>query len=58
VPTLEILPGKHEFIVGLRRSEKKNFSISEPEGKTGEFGVRVKGKKKREFAVLGEVDVL
>lgn len=58
VPTLEILSGPHEFIVGLRRSEKQNFSISFPEGEVGEFGVVVKGKKKREFAVIGEVDVL
>jgi hypothetical protein len=58
VPSLEILSGPHEFIVGLRRSENKNFSITYPEQEFGEFGVIVRGKKKREFAVLGEVDVL
>ena len=57
VPSLEILSGTHEFIIGMRRSEKKNLPIVVPEEETGEFGVRVKGKK-REFAILGEVDVL
>lgn len=30
-PTLEIQPGLHELIVGLRRSERQNFEISVPE---------------------------
>jgi hypothetical protein len=57
VPTIEILSGEHDFIIGLRRSESKNYSISLPEGEQGEFGVRIKGKK-REFAYVGLVDVL
>ncbi|MBL4689387.1 MAG: hypothetical protein JKY37_32660, partial [Nannocystaceae bacterium] len=56
-PPLEIQWGPHEVIVGLRRSETKNIGITVPEGKTGEFGVRVRGKK-RTFATLGEVEVL
>ncbi|MEM9461001.1 MAG: hypothetical protein AAGF11_42950 [Myxococcota bacterium] len=55
-PTLEIQPGEHELIVGLRRSERKNFEISVPEGPTGEYGVRVRGKK-RSFATIGTVTV-
>lgn len=56
IPWLEVLPGTHELIVGLRRSEKKNLGISTPEGDTGEFGVMIKGKK-REFAVIGTVEL-
>jgi hypothetical protein len=55
-PTLEILPGDHEFVVGLRRSEKNNYEITVPEGKTGEHGVVIRDKK-RNFATLGEVPV-
>lgn len=55
-PWLEIQPLPHEFFVGLRRSERDNYEITVPEGKTGEFGVRVRGKS-RNFATLGEVEV-
>lgn len=55
-PLLEIQPGDHEFIIGLRRGEKQNFGISTPEGKTGEYGVKVRGKK-RNFARIGTVEV-
>jgi hypothetical protein len=55
-PALEILPGAHELLVGLRRTEKENIEISVPEGKTGEHGVEVRGKS-RHFAALGTVDV-
>ena len=54
VPPFETLPGDYEFLIGLRRSERANFSISLPEGKKGEFGVVVKGSK-REFAEIGTV---
>ena len=56
VPPLEIQWGPHELIVGLRRSETKNIEISAPEGKKGEFGVRIRGSK-RTFATLGTVQV-
>ncbi|MEM6996412.1 MAG: hypothetical protein AAF721_38260, partial [Myxococcota bacterium] len=55
-PPLEIQWGPHELVVGLRRSETQNLKITLPEGKTGEFGVRLRGKK-RTFATLGEVQV-
>lgn len=55
-PLLEIQPGEHELIVGLRRGEKQNFEISIPEGKKGEHGVTVRDKK-RSFARIGEVEV-
>lgn len=55
-PTLEILPGTHELIVALKRGEKSNYEISIPEGKTGEYGVRIRGSK-RSFAVIGRVEV-
>jgi hypothetical protein len=56
VPPLEILSGRHELVVGLRRSEKQNYEITIPEEASGEHGVVIKDKK-RNFAVLGEVRV-
>ncbi|KIG15134.1 hypothetical protein DB30_05834 [Enhygromyxa salina] len=56
VPWLEVLPGEHELIVGLRRSEKSNLKISVPEGKRGEHGVEVRGKS-HEFAKIGVVEL-
>lgn len=55
-PLLEIQPGAHELLVGLRRTEKENIEISVPEGKTGEHGVEIRGKS-RHFASLGTVEV-
>jgi len=55
-PLLEIQPGAHELLVGLRRTERENIEISIPEGKTGEHGVEVRGKT-RHFAALGTVEV-
>ena len=56
VPWLEVLPGEHELIVGLRRNEKANLKISKPEQGTGEFGVTLRGKS-HEFVVIGTVDL-
>src|SRR5690606_29085692 len=56
VPWLEVLPGEHELIVGLRRSEKTNMKITRPEGEAGEFGVALRGKG-REFAVIGTAEL-
>ncbi len=55
-PTLEILPGTYDFMVGLRRSEQKNYTISVPAGEAGEYGVTVDDPK-RSFAKLGTVEV-
>ncbi len=55
-PPLEIMPGDYDLLIGLRRSANKNFVVSEPEGKEGDFGVVVRGKK-REFAKIGTVAV-
>lgn len=57
VPLLEILPGAHEVIVGVRRGEHQNYKISSPDtvDKPGEHGVIVRGGQ--EFAVVGEVQV-
>lgn len=57
VPMLEILPGAHELIVGMRRSEHNNYKISEPPAadQPGEHGVVVRGGQ--EFAFIGEVQV-
>ena len=55
-PPLEILPGNYDILLGLRRSESKNFGIRIPEGDAGEFGVEVRGRK-REFAKIGTVRV-
>ena len=57
VPWLEVLPGEHELIVGLRRSEKTNLKISAPTKKDpGPHGIKIQGKKS-EFAVVGTVDL-
>ncbi|MFO7564483.1 MAG: hypothetical protein R6X02_17695 [Enhygromyxa sp.] len=56
VPWLEVLPGEHELIVGLRRSEKTNLKIARPEGEAGEYGVVLRGKS-REFAVIGAAEL-
>ncbi len=55
-PTLEVMPGEHKLVVGLRRSKTKNFSITIPAGKTGDHGVEVIDKR-RNFASLGTVTV-
>jgi hypothetical protein len=56
VPWLEVLPGEHELIVGLRRSEKANLKITKPEQSTGDFGVTIRGKS-HEFAVIGTAEL-
>ncbi|GEM_PF-1207409 len=56
VPWLEVLPGEHELIVGLRRSEKSNLKISEPAEGEGAFGATIKGKS-HEFAVIGTAEL-
>lgn len=58
VPWLEVLPGEHELIVGLRRSETANLVITTPasEGQPGAFGVVTRGKK-NEFATIGTVEL-
>jgi hypothetical protein len=55
-PWLEIQWGPHELYVGLRRSEHQNVEVTLPEGKAGDFGVRVRDKK-RSFVTLGSVEV-
>lgn len=58
VPWLEVLPGEHEFIVGMRRSEKSNMKVTEPtKDAPGEFGVVQRGKSE-EFVVIGSAEVL
>ena len=55
-PPLEVMPGEYDILLGVRRSEKANYPIQIPEGKQGEFGVEVRGRK-REFAKIGTVTV-
>jgi len=55
-PPLEVMPGEYDILLGIRRSERANFAVRIPEGKTGEFGVEVRGRK-REFAKIGTVTV-
>ncbi len=55
VPMLEILPGAHDVVIGLRRTETANYKISVPEGEAGELGVTVNSG--REFATVGQVQV-
>lgn len=56
VPTLEVVPGPHEVVMGLQRTASANYKITVPEGETGEHGVRVYAGP-HEFAVVGEVQV-
>ena len=57
-PLVEIQPRPHEFFIGLRRSESKNYGITAPEPGKSDFGVRIRGKKPpHEFATIGIVDV-
>jgi hypothetical protein len=57
VPLVEVFTGPYGIWIALRRSEKSQLPITIPEGKRGKFGVEVKDKK-RNFAMIGEVDVL
>ncbi|MCA9700878.1 MAG: hypothetical protein KC431_25350, partial [Myxococcales bacterium] len=56
VPWLEVMPGEHDLIVGMRRSETSNFRMTRPEGDKGEFGVVMKNTA-HEFAVIGQVPI-
>lgn len=56
VPWLEVLPGEHELIVGLRRSERANMKITKPEQSAGDHGVIIRGKA-HEFAVIGTAEL-
>jgi hypothetical protein len=56
VPVLETMPGEHEVVIGLRRSETENYDITVPEGKIGDFGVVV-ADAKHDFATIGTVRV-
>ncbi len=56
VSRLEAFPGPHDFVMGIRRSERENLAVSSPEGKKGPHGEVIRGKK-REFEALGQVDV-
>jgi hypothetical protein len=56
VPWLEVLPGEHELIVGLRRSETANVKITAPVGGESAFGVSIRGSK-AEFATIGLVEL-
>lgn len=57
IPSATTLPGPHEFFIGLQRTEKANFTISFPEGREGEFGVSLRGRKGREFANLATLEI-
>jgi hypothetical protein len=56
ISRLEALPGEHNFIVAVKKTEKGQIKITEPpEGeKKGSHGVKVPGKK-HEFATVGTV---
>ncbi len=56
VPLLEVLSGRHDVVVGLRRSEKDHYDISVPDGQEGEHGVTLRGKT-RHYATIGSVNV-
>lgn len=55
VPTLEVLPGPHEVVVGMRRTERANYKITLP-AELDSPGVHIFGEA-REFARIGEVQV-
>lgn len=56
VPTLEIVPGPHDVVIGMRRTESSNYKITVPEGESGDFGVKVYAGA-HEFANVGQVRV-
>ncbi|HEY0132598.1 MAG TPA: hypothetical protein VGB85_00925, partial [Nannocystis sp.] len=56
VPMLEVLPGAHEVVLGLRRTESSNFKISEPLTDDNPHGVTFRGPT-HEFADVGAVQV-
>ncbi|MBK7825915.1 hypothetical protein [Nannocystis sp.] len=56
VPMLEVLPGAHEVVLGLRRSESSNYKISFPTTDDPELAVHFPGSN-HEFAELGPVTV-
>jgi len=56
VPMLEILPGAHEVVLGMRRTESSNFKISEPTTDDNPHGIRFRGAT-HEFADVGQVQV-
>lgn len=55
VPTLEVVSGPHEVVLGMRRSERANYKISHPT-ELDSPGVHIFGES-REFARVGEVQV-
>lgn len=56
VPMLEVLPGAHEVVLGLRRTESSNYKISFPPTDDPTLGVHFRGPE-HEFAELGPVQV-
>lgn len=56
VPMLEVLPGAHEVVLGLRRSESSNYKISFPTADDPELAVHFPSSN-HEFAELGPVTV-
>ena len=56
VPMLEVLPGAHDVVLGMRRTESSNYKISHPTTDDPALGVRFRGDG-HEFAELGPVQV-
>lgn len=57
IPRINTVPGPHDLFVGVRRNKKKNLEITVPEGRSGEFGVTLRGRKTRDFANIGRFDL-
>ncbi len=57
IPRANVIPGPHDLFIGIARNQKKNLEISAPEGRKGEFGVTLRGRKGREFANLAVVEI-
>jgi hypothetical protein len=57
IPSVNTLPGEHEFFVGIAKDDKKKLPITLPEGREGEFGVTLRGSKGRDFANLAKIDL-
>jgi hypothetical protein len=57
IPWVNVLPGAHELFVGLERGKNKNAKITVPEAREGAFGVRLRGRKGRDYANLATVNV-
>lgn len=57
IPAINTIPGPHDLFIGIAKSKKAKLEITLPEERTGEFGVKIRGRKDRFFAVIATIDL-